>query len=69
MNDKKLIYKTQMKEIEMEISGMNLSVLEKIEGNYRELLNGNDLSDKMLATYLNKSILHSMSARDVYVRK
>ncbi len=65
MNDKKLIYKTQMKEAIMEIAGIDLSMSEKIERKYRELLNENDLSDKMLAIHLKKSILPSIAVYEI----
>ncbi len=58
---KLLIYKTQMKEAINKLLEMDISFVEKIELDYKKLLGENDLSNKMLAKHLKKSILPSIA--------
>ncbi len=58
---KNFIYKTQMKEAIKKLLEMHTSLVEKIELDYRKLVDENDLSDKMLAKHLKKSILPSIA--------
>ncbi len=69
MKRKLLIYKTQMKEAVSKLFEEDRSMAEKIEQEYQDLLSENDLSDKMLAKHLKKSIIPSIAVYKTMINK